>query len=111
MSGALRAFALLAGEAFRDGLRRRLALAVTAILVLGHSDCGAIKGAIDNVKLGSLTELLAKIEPAVQVAEALGGGDPTSKNKAFASVSDSFYLGPLNELAVRKIADAAHGDK
>ena len=54
-----------------------------AILVLGHSDCGAIKGAIDNVKLGSLTELLAKIEPAVKVAEALGGGDPTSKNKAF----------------------------
>jgi carbonic anhydrase len=54
-----------------------------AVLVLGHSDCGAIKGAIDNVKLGSLTELLAKIEPAVKVAEALGGGDPTSKNKAF----------------------------
>jgi carbonic anhydrase len=54
-----------------------------AILVLGHSDCGAVKGAIDDVKLGSLTELLAKIEPAVQVAEALGGGDPTSKNKAF----------------------------
>jgi carbonic anhydrase len=54
-----------------------------AILVLGHSDCGAVKGAIDDVKLGSLTELLAKIEPAVQVAEALGGGDSTSKNKAF----------------------------
>lgn len=34
-----------------------------------------------------------------------------SKNKAFTSVSDSFYLGPLNEFAVRKIADAAHGDK
>jgi carbonic anhydrase len=53
------------------------------ILVIGHSDCGAIKGAIDNVELGSLTQLLAKIEPAIKVAEALGGGDPTSKNKAF----------------------------
>jgi ABC-type transport system involved in multi-copper enzyme maturation permease subunit len=35
VSGSLRAFAVLAGEAFRDGLRRRLALAVAVILVLG----------------------------------------------------------------------------
>lgn len=32
-----------------------------------------------------------------------------SKNKKYTSVSDSFYLGPLNALAVKKIADAAHG--
>jgi carbonic anhydrase len=35
------------------------------ILVLGHSDCGAIKGAIDGVELGNLTALLKKIGPAV----------------------------------------------
>lgn len=35
------------------------------ILVLGHSDCGAIKGAIDGVELGNLTDLLKKIGPAV----------------------------------------------
>jgi iron complex transport system substrate-binding protein len=34
-----------------------------------------------------------------------------SKKKAFTSVSDSFFLGPLNELAVQRIADAAHTDK
>jgi carbonic anhydrase len=35
------------------------------IVVMGHTGCGAIKGAIDNVQLGSLTGLLAKIRPAV----------------------------------------------
>ena len=34
------------------------------ILVLGHSNCGAVKGAIDNVELGRLTSLLNKIKPA-----------------------------------------------
>ena len=36
------------------------------IVVLGHSKCGAIKGACDHVELGHLSTLLAKIEPAIQ---------------------------------------------
>jgi carbonic anhydrase len=35
------------------------------IVVLGHSNCGAIKGACDNVKLGYLTGLVNKIKPSV----------------------------------------------
>jgi carbonic anhydrase len=35
------------------------------IVVLGHTSCGAVKGAIDDVKLGNLTELLGKIRPAI----------------------------------------------
>lgn len=35
------------------------------IVVLGHSKCGAIKGACDGVEMGNLTTLLSKIEPAV----------------------------------------------
>ena len=35
------------------------------IVVLGHTNCGAIKGACDHVELGNLTELLSKIQPAV----------------------------------------------
>lgn len=35
------------------------------IVVLGHTGCGAIKGACDHVELGNLTELLSKIQPAV----------------------------------------------
>ena len=36
------------------------------ILVLGHTRCGAIMGACDGVRLGNLTQLLQKIEPAIQ---------------------------------------------
>jgi carbonic anhydrase len=38
------------------------------IVVLGHTGCGAVKGAIDGVQLGNLTGLLAKIRPAVGLA-------------------------------------------
>jgi carbonic anhydrase len=51
------------------------------ILVMGHTACGAIKGAIDNVQLGNLTGLLAKIKPAVEAT--VYTGERTSKNAAF----------------------------
>ena len=35
------------------------------ILVLGHSKCGAIKGACDGVQMGQLTQLLQKVNPAI----------------------------------------------
>ena len=35
------------------------------IVVLGHTSCGAVKGACDNAELGNLTSMLAKIKPAV----------------------------------------------
>ena len=35
------------------------------ILVMGHTQCGAVKGACDHIEMGNLTELLAKIQPAV----------------------------------------------
>lgn len=52
------------------------------IVVLGHSECGAIKGAIDGAKLGMLTQLLAKIRPAVEASKG-APGDHTAKNKDF----------------------------
>jgi carbonic anhydrase len=50
-----------------------------AIVVLGHSDCGAIKGAIDQAKLGNLTEMLKNFEPAVAATKI--EGERTSKDK------------------------------
>lgn len=38
---------------------------VKLVLVLGHSHCGAVKGAVDGVELGNLTQLLEKIRPAI----------------------------------------------
>jgi carbonic anhydrase len=51
------------------------------VLVMGHTACGAIKGAIDNAELGNLTGLLAKIKPAV--AATTYTGERTSKNYGF----------------------------
>ena len=52
------------------------------VLLLGHSECGAIKGAIDYVQLGNLTATLSNIWPAVEATEGIAG-ERTSKNKAF----------------------------
>lgn len=52
------------------------------ILVLGHSRCGAIKGACDKVKMGNLTKLLKKLEPAVKAADC-PQGERTSENEDF----------------------------
>jgi carbonic anhydrase len=51
------------------------------VLILGHTACGAIKGAIDDVELGNLTGLLAKIKPAIP--ETKFEGEKSSKNPAY----------------------------
>lgn len=52
------------------------------IVVLGHSKCGAVKGACDHVEMGNLTELLSKIQPAVY-AEKATLDNRTASNAAF----------------------------
>jgi carbonic anhydrase len=54
------------------------------LVVLGHSSCGAIKGACDHVEMGNLTELLAKLQPAVyQERTVLDPNERNAKNKPF----------------------------
>jgi carbonic anhydrase len=45
------------------------------ILVLGHTSCGAVQGAYDDVELGHLTELVAKIKPAVKAVMDSSGSE------------------------------------
>jgi len=52
------------------------------IVVLGHTKCGAVKGACDHVEMGNLTELLSKLQPAVY-QEQMTTGDRSSKNSDF----------------------------
>jgi carbonic anhydrase len=60
------------------------------IVVLGHTSCGAVKGAIEDAKLGNLTELLAKIRPAVSASGAGTAKDDAYVNKvAEANVSQA----------------------
>jgi carbonic anhydrase len=65
------------------------AVGVRLLVVMGHTDCGAVKGAIDDVKLGNLTELLLKIRQAVVAAGAPG------------SSKDSAYVDKVAEANVR----------
>jgi carbonic anhydrase len=53
-----------------------------AIVVLGHTECGAVKGACDHVELGNLTATLANIKPAVEGVTDITE-DRTSKNPEF----------------------------
>jgi carbonic anhydrase len=53
---------------------------VKLIVVMGHTSCGAVKGAIDDVKLGNLTALLDQIQPAVA---AVGPTRGSSKDAAY----------------------------
>lgn len=54
------------------------------IVVLGHTKCGAVKGACDHVEMGNLTELLSKLQPAVYEEKAtVDQGKRNSSNSEF----------------------------
>lgn len=79
--------ARVAGNVLNDDILGSMEFACKAsgaklIAVIGHSNCGAIKGAVDDVQLGNLTSLLTKIKPAVDAVPA-DVSPRTSKNYAF----------------------------
>ena len=61
------------------------------IVVLGHTKCGAVKGACDNVTLGNLTSLISKIKPAVDLETA------TTENR---NSSNAIFVENVAELNV-----------
>jgi carbonic anhydrase len=60
-----------------------------AIVVLGHTECGAIKGAIDNAKLGNLTKMLENFRPAVAASKSIEGERSSKNKKLVQAVADS----------------------
>lgn len=74
------------------------------IVVLGHSKCGAIKGACDKVEMGNLTGLLGKITPAVYAAEKTTHGDKTSHNPVFVDAVTRIHT----ERSVQQIMEQSH---
>lgn len=63
------------------------------IVVLGHSKCGAVKGACDHVEMGNLTELLSKLQPAVYQEKA------TTENR---SSSNAPFVENVAEINVKR---------
>ena len=79
--------ARVAGNILNDDILGSMEFACKAsggklIAVIGHSNCGAIKGAVDDVQLGNLTGLLTKIKPAIDAVPA-DVQPRTSKNYEF----------------------------
>ncbi len=58
-----------------------------AIVILGHTSCGAIKGAADGVELGNLTELLNDFDAPIARADAATEGEANSSNAAFLNLA------------------------
>lgn len=78
--------ARIAGNVVNDDLLGSMEFACAAagsklVVVLGHTACGAVKGAIDDVVLGNLTGLLARIKPAIPATKF--DGEKSSKNAAY----------------------------
>jgi carbonic anhydrase len=78
--------ARVAGNAVNDDILGSMEFACAAagaklVVVMGHTACGAIKGAIDGVVLGNLTLLLARFKSAIDAT--VYSGARTSKNEAF----------------------------
>ena len=72
------------------------------IVVVGHSRCGAIKGACDDVQLGKLTDLLAKIKPVVEKVRDPEATDQNSKNEEFVSkVAEANVFNVIEEIKSR----------
>jgi len=65
------------------------------IVVLGHTNCGAVKGACDHVKMGHLTSLLNNIKPAVMM-EKTTLNNRTSSNAIF--VNEVAKLNAINSV-------------
>ena len=75
------------------------------IVVLGHTSCGAVKGACDHVEMGNLTELLAKLQPAVYQERTVKDIDQrNSMNKAF--VENVAHINVVR--SVRSIVDRSY---
>ncbi len=70
------------------------------ILVMGHEHCGAVKAAIDDVKLGNITPMLQKIKPAV--ANVAYTGERNSKNEEFVhQVSESNVKNTIEQIRLK----------
>ena len=52
------------------------------LVVMGHSNCGAVKGACDHIEMGNLTELLAKLQPAVYEERTFTNPEERSSSNA-----------------------------
>ena len=71
------------------------------IVVLGHTECGAVKGACDNVELGNLTSTLANIAPAVYAVDDISGPRSSSNAEFVQAVTDQNVMMTVQNMVDR----------
>lgn len=108
--------ARIAGNFVNDDILGSLEFACAAagaklILVLGHTECGAVKGACDDVVLGNLTQTLANIKPAVAAVSGYDS-DRSSKNDKFVqAVTDKNVVLTVERIRERSLILRGMADK
>ncbi len=99
VAGNVESINLLGSFEFAKGVK-----GTKLLVVLGHTSCGAVGGACQNVKLGSLTQLLSEIKPAVDIVQARHPGenvceaphvDDIAKENVLRTVSDIREKSPI----------------
>ena len=83
----------IAGNVTTEGIIGSLEYATAVvgtklIVIMGHSNCGAVKAACDHVELGNLTSLLAQVQPAVQLVNGSHGVRNSSNAEFVQAVAD-----------------------
>ena len=69
------------------------------IVVLGHTKCGAIKGACDHVEMGNLTALLSKIKPAV---------DDENETESNRNSANNFFVENVTRINVNRTVQSIY---
>ncbi|MES2703857.1 MAG: carbonic anhydrase [Bacteroidota bacterium] len=96
----------IAGNVITEGVMGSLEYATAVagsklILVLGHTNCGAIKGACDRVRMGHLSSLLEQIEPAMGMTKGEFADRTSANNEYVAAVTRSNVKHSMDELMRR----------
>jgi carbonic anhydrase len=71
------------------------------VMVLGHEACGAVKGAIADVELGNLTQLLEKIKPAIEAVDGFEGQRDTKHTEFVDAVISANVVQTVSDLRAR----------
>jgi len=71
------------------------------ILVMGHSSCGAVKSAIDDVRMGNITAMLAKIKPAIALSKNFVGKKNAKNEKYTDVVGKNNVLNTIQNIRLR----------
>ena len=108
--------ARIAGNFVNDDILGSLEFACAAagaklILVLGHTECGAVKGACDDVVLGNLTQTLANIKPAVAAVSGFESDRSSQNDKFVQAVTDKNVVLTLERIQERSPILRSMADK